>query len=63
MTCFHFPLMGAAIGILCGLGAKLLAGRTHAAMSALAAAFAFAANGATLFLIFGEFPPPSMSSR
>jgi hypothetical protein len=55
--------MGAAIGILCGLGAKLLAGRTHAAMSALAAAFAFAANGATLFLIFGEFPPPSMSSR
>ncbi|MGA3267765.1 MAG: hypothetical protein ABSE16_13185 [Verrucomicrobiota bacterium] len=57
VTGFRFPLMGAAIGILCGLGAKLLAGRTHAAMSALAAAFAFAANGATLFLIFGEFPP------
>jgi hypothetical protein len=55
MSGFRFPLMGTAIGILCGYGARLLAKGTDMTLGVLAAVLAFVANGATLYFMFGDF--------
>ena len=54
-TGFRFPLMGTVIGIVSGFGARLLAKGTDSTLGALAAVLAVAANGATLYFMFGEF--------
>ncbi|HTR43268.1 MAG TPA: hypothetical protein VMH87_16775 [Pseudomonadales bacterium] len=56
MTDFRFPLMGTAIGILAGVGARVLARGTDTTLGAIAAAFALVAVVAALFFMYGGFP-------
>jgi hypothetical protein len=55
LTDFRFPLMGMCIGILTGLGARLLARGTDMSLGGIAGAIAFLATGGTLYFMFGEF--------
>lgn len=52
---FRFPLMGTGIGLLTGLGARLLARGTDMPLGGIAGAIAFLATGGTLYYMFGEF--------
>jgi len=54
MTDFRFPLMGTAIGVLTGLGARILARGTDMTLGAIAGAIAFLVTGGTLYLMFGD---------
>jgi hypothetical protein len=51
---FRFPWMGTGIGVLTGLGARILAKGTDAALGAIAGAIAFMATAGTLYLIVGD---------
>ncbi len=51
---FQFPLMGTGIGVLTGLGARLLARGTDMTLGGIAGAIAFLATGGTLYLMFGD---------
>ena len=52
---FRFPLMGAGIGALSGLGARILFKGTSSTLGAITAVIALAATAGTLFLIYGDF--------
>ena len=52
---FKFPLMGTGIGLLTGLGARLLARGTDMTLGGIAGAIAFLATGGALYFMFGEF--------
>ena len=51
---FRFPLMGTGIGILTGLGARILAKGTDTTLGGIAGAIAFMATAGTLYLIVGD---------
>ena len=51
---FRFPLMGTGIGVLTGLGARILARGTDMTLGAIAGAIAFLATGGTLYFMFGD---------
>ena len=51
---FRFPLMGTCIGLLTGLGARLLYKGRDSTLGGLSAGIAVLATGGTLFLMFGE---------
>ncbi len=55
LTEFRFPLMGTSIGLLTGLGARILSKGTDMTLGAISGTIAFLATGATLYLMFGEF--------
>ncbi len=55
MAGFRFPLMGTGIGLLTGLGARLLARGTDMTLGGISGAIAFMATGGTLYYMFGEF--------
>jgi len=59
---FRFPLLGVGIGLLTGLGAKLLARGGEKNLGLLSGVIALGAVVATLFLIYGEFPLLSIIS-
>jgi hypothetical protein len=52
---FRFPLMGTGIGVLAGLGARLLYRGTDVTLGAITAAIALLANLGTLYFMFGDF--------
>jgi hypothetical protein len=52
---FRFPLMGVGIGALAGYGARLLGRGTDTTLGVIAAGLALAANGGTLYFMFGDF--------
>jgi hypothetical protein len=52
---FRFPFMGTGIGVLTGLGARILARGTNAKLGAIAGAMACLATGGTLYLMLGGF--------
>jgi hypothetical protein len=51
---FRFPLMGTGIGVLTGLGARILAKGTDITLGAIAGAIAFLVTGGTLYFMFGD---------
>lgn len=51
---FRFPLMGTCIGVLTGLGARMLAKGTDTTLGGIAGGIAFASTAGTLYLMFGE---------
>ena len=59
---FRFPLLGVGIGLLTGLGAKLLAKNGEQTLGYICGGIALAAVVATLFLMYGEFPLLSIIS-
>ena len=54
LTDFRFPLMGTCIGLLTGLGARLLARGTDMTLGAIAGAIALLATGGALYFMFGD---------
>jgi hypothetical protein len=54
LTEFRFPLMGTCIGVLTGLGARLLARGTEMTLGAIAGAIALLATGGVLYFMFGD---------
>ena len=59
---FRFPLLGVGIGVLTGYGAKLLFKGTDNVLGIIAGSIALVAVVGTLYLMFGEFPIPSIIS-
>ncbi len=55
MTGFRFPLTGTGIGILSGIGARVLARGTDNTLGAIAAGISLAAIVGLFFLMYGEF--------
>jgi len=55
MTGFRFPLTGTAIGILSGIGARVLARGTDNTLGAIAAGISLASIVGLFFLMYGEF--------
>jgi hypothetical protein len=55
MTGFRFPLTGTAIGVLSGVGARVLARGTDSTLGAIAAAISLATIVGLFFLMYGEF--------
>lgn len=55
LTEFRFPLMGTSIGLLTGLGARILSKGTDMTLGAISGTIAFLVTGATLYFMFGEF--------
>jgi hypothetical protein len=53
---FRFPLMGTGVGLLTGLGARILYRGTDHALGAISGAIAAVAVVGTLYLMYGEFP-------
>lgn len=51
---FRFPMMGTGIGLLTGLGARLLYKGKDSTLGAISAAIAVLATCGTLFLMYGE---------
>ncbi len=51
---FRFPLMGTGIGVLTGLGARIMARGTDMALGTIAAAIAFLSTAVTLYFMFGD---------
>jgi hypothetical protein len=56
LTDFRFPLMGTAIGILAGIGARLMARGTDSTLGFIAAAFGAISAAGALFFMYGSFP-------
>jgi hypothetical protein len=56
MTDFQFPLMATIIGVLAGVGARVMARGTDSTLGFIAAAFALVSVLGTLFLMYGGFP-------
>jgi len=52
---FKFPLMGTCIGLLTGLGARVLARGTDMTLGGIAGAIAFLVTGGALYHMFGDF--------
>lgn len=59
---FRFPLVGVGIGVLTGLGAKLLGRGTDSTLGYISGAIALVAVVGTLFLMYGTFPVISIIS-
>ncbi len=59
---FRFPLLGVGIGVLTGLGARILYRGTDNTVGYLSAAIALLAVVGTLYLMYGEFPIISIIS-
>ena len=59
---FRFPLLGVGIGILTGFCAKALFKGTDTTLGYISAGIALTAVVATLFLMYGSFPPVSIIS-
>ena len=53
---FRFPLLGVAIGVLTGFGAKLLYKGTDNTLGYASGVIALIAVVASLYLMYGEFP-------
>ena len=51
---FRFPLMGTGIGVLTGLGARLLARGTDMTLGVIAGMVALLSTAGTLFLMYGD---------
>jgi hypothetical protein len=51
---FRFPLMGTCIGVLTGLGARLLAKGTDTTLGAISGAVALVSTAGTLYFMFGD---------
>lgn len=51
---FRFPLMGTCIGVLTGLGARILAKGTDSALGAISGGIALVSTAGTLYLMFGD---------
>jgi hypothetical protein len=56
MTDFRFPLMGTLIGVMAGVGARVMARGTDSTLGFIAAGFALVSVLGTLFLMYGGFP-------
>jgi hypothetical protein len=54
LTGFTFPLMGTSIGILTGLGARLMARGTDMTLGVIAGGIALLATGGTLYFVVGD---------
>jgi hypothetical protein len=59
---FRFPLLGVGIGVLTGLGAKLLYKGTASSLGIISGAVALVAVVGTLYLMYGTFPMLSIIS-
>jgi hypothetical protein len=59
---FRFPLLGVGIGILTGIGAKLIAKGGDSSLGMISGGIALAAVVATLYLMYGTFPLLSVIS-
>jgi hypothetical protein len=59
---FRFPLLGVGIGVLTGLGARILFKGTDNTLGVVSGVIALIAVVATLFLMYGEFPIMSIIS-
>lgn len=59
---FRFPLLGVGIGILTGFCAKALFKGSDTTLGYISAGIALTAVVATLFLMYGSFPPISIIS-
>jgi hypothetical protein len=51
---FRFPLMGTGIGVLAGLGARVLYKGTDMTLGVITAVIALFATAGTLYLMFGD---------
>jgi hypothetical protein len=51
---FRFPLMGTCIGVLTGLGARMLAKGTDTTLGAISGAVALVSTAGTLYFMFGD---------
>jgi hypothetical protein len=56
LTGFRFPLMGTGVGILTGLGARILYRGTDNVLGAISGGVAAAAVVGALYAMYGEFP-------
>ena len=54
MTHFRFPFMGTCVGLLAGLGARLLYKGTDSTLGGISAAIAVLATCGTLYCMYGE---------
>jgi hypothetical protein len=59
---FRFPLLGVGIGVLTGLGAKILFKGTDITLGVISGAIALVAVVGTLYLMYGTFPVMSIIS-
>lgn len=59
---FRFPLLGVGIGVLTGFCARALFKGTDTTLGYISAGIALVAVVATLFLMYGSFPPISIIS-
>jgi len=59
---FRFPLLGVGIGLLTGIGAKLMFKGGDTRLGYISAGIALSAVVATLYLMYGEFPILSIIS-
>jgi len=59
---FRFPLLGVGIGVLTGFCARGLFKGTDTTLGYISAGIALVAVVATLFLMYGSFPPISIIS-
>ncbi len=59
---FRFPLLGVGIGVLTGLGARILARGTDSTLGIISGVIALLSVVGTLYLMYGEFPIMSIIS-
>jgi hypothetical protein len=59
---FRFPLLGVGIGVLTGLGAKVLARGTDNSLGGICAVIALVSVVGALYLMYGGFPIVSIIS-
>ena len=59
---FRFPLLGVGIGVLTGLGARILSRGTENTLGFISGGIALAGVVGTLFLMYGDFPLISIIS-
>jgi len=62
LTDIRFPLMGTGVGLLTGLGARILFRGTDSALGAISGGVAAVAVIGTLYVMYGEFPIMSIIS-
>jgi hypothetical protein len=62
LTDLRFPLMGTGVGVLTGLGARILFRGTDSALGAISGGVAAVAVIGTLYFMYGEFPIMSIIS-
>jgi hypothetical protein len=59
---FRFPLLGVGIGVLTGLGARILGRGTDSTLGGISGGIALVSVVGTLYLMYGEFPIMSIIS-